>query len=116
MIPSGSARPLTCILWKRSRHNQTLDRADKLTERLRIVTAANSETACYAALCAAGFVVRREVVADTETWIGERGAIEVSSTEGLCALLGLASLAQQRGASWRATDEETDAFMRRFYE
>jgi len=99
---------------ERPQHNLTLDRARPLTVRLRISTAANAEVACYAVLRASGFAVRREELAGADCWIAERGELELSSTEGLCALLGLAGLIAQRGAAWHATDEETDEFVRRF--
>jgi hypothetical protein len=80
---------------------------------MRLAAAANVEVPAILLLEQRGYAVTVTRSDDAEQWIAARGEVELSG-EGPLQLLGLASLAEARGASWRVTDEQIQDTLTRF--
>jgi hypothetical protein len=73
----------------------------------------NVTVPAYLALRERGYRVRRESGESEETWIAENKGIKLIAND-IVALLGLAAVAESRGADWKASDGEIDDFLQRF--
>ena len=83
----------------------------------RIVDAGNTVVPAYLSLVSNGFIVSRQESSTpngkVERWTATRFGVELVADDVL-RLLGLTSLYETRGPSWRATDDEIDDFLRHF--
>jgi hypothetical protein len=80
----------------------------------QIAAAGNIEVPAYLALRQAGFEVTSTRVDDeNEQWVAAKSDIKLIAESPL-ELLGL-WLRKERGANWKATGEEIEAFLRLFY-
>lgn len=76
---------------------------------MHLADAANTMTPAYLAILAKGYSVK----SSGEYMIAERDGSSFVA-DGPVALLGLIALAEIRGESWQATDDEIDEFMALF--
>ena len=76
---------------------------------MRLADAANVMTPAYLTLLAKGYSVRKH----GDAMIAE-GNGECFIAEDPLRLLGLVAVAQERGADWRASDQEVEAFLSQF--
>jgi hypothetical protein len=82
--------------------------------KLHISGAGNVVVPAYLTLQKMGYNVRFEKpVSDEETWIAESDAVRLSAND-VIMLLGLATVAQARGESWKASDAEIQDFLKKF--
>lgn len=83
--------------------------------KLRIANAGNVTVPAFLELQKRGYDVRCEKSDDgsRETWLAESDAAQLLADDPV-ALLGLAALAESRGANWRAADSQIDDFLKRF--
>jgi len=81
---------------------------------VKIHAAGNVDVPAYLTLLAKGYVVTCEWKSDKEDyWLAE-GALGQFGAEDPIALLGVVTVAETRGASWIASDEEIEAFLSKF--
>jgi hypothetical protein len=80
---------------------------------MRLVAAANVEVPAILLLEERGYTVTVRRSTDLEQWTATQGDVEVSAESPL-QLLGLVSLAEARGPSWRANDQQIDDALARF--
>ena len=78
-----------------------------MNERIHLSAAGNTLAPALAVLRRMGYVVSR----DGDGYRAERAARQLLADDPL-ALLGLAALLDERGASWQPTDEEVDALLK----
>ena len=76
---------------------------------MRVSSAGNTEVPAYLVLIKKGFDVSNK----NERWIAHNEQHELSA-DGLLELLGLVTMCEERGEDWRATDNQTDAFLRKY--
>ena len=80
---------------------------------MRLAAAGNVEVPAILLLEERGYAVTVTRSEGVELWMAKRGDVELVGDSPL-DLLALASLAEARGASWRATDEQIEATLARF--
>jgi hypothetical protein len=81
-----------------------------------IGNAANALIPAYLALQSKGYRVswkRGDSSPDDETWFAE-GPLGSFTAEDPVELLGLVAMREERGASWKASDEQIDEFMAKY--
>lgn len=82
-----------------------------------ITAAGNSEIPAFLAIKALGFDVERRFLdgdRERELWVARNEQSQFSAGSPL-ELLGLYAMRSQRGQSWKASDEEINAFLRDYY-
>ena len=86
-----------------------------MSDKIRLVDAANVLIPAYLTLIQQGYAVRRKADDQTssETWIAEKDGVELVADDTL-ALLGLAALSDARAEQWNASDDEIEAFLKKF--
>jgi hypothetical protein len=83
-------------------------------KKVRIAAAGNVEIPAYLTLREKGYEVRWERKKEgEELWFAEKDGCEFVA-EGPIELLGVVSLYEIRGENWKATDQETDDFMKKY--
>ena len=80
---------------------------------MRLAAAGNVEIPAILLLEARGYTIAVARPEGTEHWTATRGNVALSGESPL-QLLGLASLAEARGASWPATDDQVRDATARF--
>jgi hypothetical protein len=86
-----------------------------MSDKERLGAAANVLIPAYLLLLQLGYEVRCEHSSDgRETWWATRAGLELWATDTL-ALLGLHCLHQERGANWKASDDQIAEFLQRFH-
>lgn len=75
--------------------------------------ASNLEIPAFLALTSKGYEVQRETRGEWELWTAIRGEDRFHAESPLL-LLGVVSVAEERGENWPATDEQIDSFWKRF--
>jgi hypothetical protein len=73
---------------------------------MQITVAGNTEVPAYLALIAKGY----QVSMTSDLWLVQKDQ-NFFSASGPLELLGLVAMAEIRGVSWRATDQEIEAFL-----
>lgn len=81
---------------------------------LKISAAGNTEIPCYLVLQEMGYDVTHAIMGDDESWIAKQKDTELIA-ESPCMLLGLATLAEQKGSYWRASDTAIASCLEQFY-
>ncbi len=76
---------------------------------MRVVDAANAMTPAYLAILSKGYEIR----SNDGLMIAERES-NYFSAEGPVSLLGLIAMAEIRGESWQASDDEIGEFLEKF--
>ena len=78
---------------------------------MQISAAGNTEVPAYLVLIAKGYeIIYRH---PDDAWVAQKGE-EVFAASGPLELLGLVAMVEGRGSNWRATDEEIDAFLKKY--
>jgi hypothetical protein len=80
---------------------------------MRLAAAGNVEVPAILLLEERGYVLTVKRSESVEHWVARRDDLELVA-DGPLELLGLAGLAEARGTSWRATDEQIEAALARF--
>lgn len=80
---------------------------------MKVTTAGNTEVPAYLALRSLEFEIRKRRGQDQELWFAIRDDLELVGASPL-ELLALATLVEQRGPAWQATDEEIEEFLGKF--
>jgi hypothetical protein len=80
---------------------------------MRIAAAANVLVPAILLLEERGYVLTATRAENVESWAARRGDVELVGGDPI-ELLALASLAEARGASWRASDDLIHATLKRF--
>jgi hypothetical protein len=78
-----------------------------------ITAAGNTEIPAFLALRAAGFTLSTEEGESGVRWIAKKSDLTLSGDSPL-QLLGLHGLRKERGAEWKASDTEIEAFLKQF--
>jgi hypothetical protein len=80
-----------------------------------ISAAGNTEVPAYLVLKAKGYQITVTSIkgSQEQTWSAENDRVCLRA-EGPIELLGMVSMYEKRGSSWRASDEEIDDFVKRF--
>lgn len=93
-------------------NGQIREQPEYMEEVSRIAEAANTIVPAVLALRSLGYRVRasRTDTSPDETWHAE-GPLGEFIADGPVALLGLIAMREERGADWKASDDEIDAFM-----
>jgi hypothetical protein len=78
-----------------------------------ITAAGNTEIPAFLALRMTGFTLSTEESESGVRWIAKKRDLTLSGDSPL-QLLGLLGLRKQRGADWKASDAEIDAFLKQF--
>jgi len=80
-----------------------------------IASAGNTDTPAYLVLMEKGYKITVTPIEGSreETWTAESDNVCLMAN-GPVELLGLASMYEQRGSAWKASDEEIDDFVKRF--
>lgn len=83
--------------------------------KLKIANAGNVTVPAALALEQRGYVVRcdRSDDGSRETWVAESSMAELFAEDPV-ALLGLAALLESRGSDWKASDEQSRNFLKKF--
>lgn len=79
-----------------------------------IVSCGNVAVPAYLTLKTLGFEITSSSDNEQETWRAEKGDLVLIGDSTL-EILGLYFLRQQRGSDWKASDNEIDDFLNRFY-
>ena len=82
-----------------------------------ITAAGNTEVPAFLAIKALGFDVERRFLdgdRERELWVARKEQSQFSAGSPL-ELLGLYAMRSQRGQSWKASDEEINAFLSDYY-
>jgi hypothetical protein len=81
----------------------------------KIASAGNTDVPGYLALIKAGFDVSTlPGSGQSERWIAKKPNL-ILEAESPLELLGLWSMRENRGPNWKASDDEIEAFLKRFY-
>ena len=80
---------------------------------LNLASASNVVIPAYLVLLSKGYRVSCKREEDPELWIAERDDLRFVGHDPL-DLLGVVAVYEGRGAHWRASDEEIEAFTKRF--
>jgi hypothetical protein len=80
---------------------------------MRLATAGNVEVPAILLLEERGYVVTLALAEAIESWMAKRGDLELVGSSPL-ELLALTSLAEARGPSWQATDDQIRITLARF--
>jgi hypothetical protein len=80
---------------------------------MRLACAANVVVPAILLLEERGYVVSVARAGNVEQWTAKRGDAELLGDDPI-ELLGLASLAEARGPSWQATDDQIHSTLGRF--
>ena len=80
----------------------------------RIAAAGNTGVPAYLTLITLGYSVDRIDLGGEEHWIATKGTLQLMANCPL-ELLGLSLLRSERGLHWRASDNEINEFLTRFY-
>jgi len=78
-----------------------------------LALASNVLAPAYLVLQSKGYRVSRKQADGLELWIAEGNGLRFVA-DSTIELLGVMAVYEARGDSWRASDEEIEAFMRRF--
>ncbi len=80
-----------------------------------IIAAGNIEVPAYLAIGQLGFEIERQVSEnDKEWWVARKGD-EMFSAGSPLDILGLCLMRQIRGEEWKATDQEIDSYLLKYY-
>jgi hypothetical protein len=80
-----------------------------------ITAAGNVEVPAYLALGQLGFEIeRRNLESGVEWWIARKNGEEFSAPSPL-EVLGLCLMRTTRGDAWKATDDEINSYLRKYY-
>jgi hypothetical protein len=83
-------------------------------EPATLAAAANIVVPACLVLQSKGYRVDRTEADKVEFWIAERSGLRFVA-DGPIELLGVVAVYEARGDRWRASDEDIDAFQKRFY-
>jgi hypothetical protein len=78
-----------------------------------ITAAGNTEVPAYLVLIDKGYDVSRRPLEDNDLWLAQKDQNSFSASSPI-ELLGLVAMAENRGVNWRATDQEIEAFLRKY--
>jgi hypothetical protein len=81
---------------------------------VKLHAAGNVEIPAYLTLVEKGYIVTCEWRSDTsDYWLAD-GPLGQFGAEDPISLLGVVAVVETRGDSWRATDDEIDAYLEKF--
>jgi hypothetical protein len=76
---------------------------------MQITAAGNTEVPAYLVLVAKGY----DVSHPDDVWLAQKDQNSFSAS-GPLELLGLVAVAETRGRNWHATDQEIEAFLKKY--
>jgi hypothetical protein len=79
----------------------------------RISAAGNTEVPAVLVLSHAGFEVSTNASHDDDQWIATKDDLTLIAASPL-ELLGLLMMRKERGADWKASDDEIEDFLKKF--
>lgn len=86
-----------------------------MSEKETIAIAGNIEVPCYLAILSLGYSLQMDRRAsDDELWIAEKNNLRIVASNPT-ELLGIVYMREIRGSSWKASDEEIEAYLSKHY-